>query len=137
MANTDRNNKIEYLNRYRFAQRKAIRLDEEIQRWRSISEKITPSYSSTPSSTGGTDRIITSVEKIDELTTMLQEQLSECVALRQSIEQCIANVQDERLCEILQLRYLYGNTWEQIAAKTDYSYQQIWRLHNFAIKKML
>lgn len=45
-------------------------------------------------------------------------------------------VRDDKLREILNRYYLYGQSWSRIAADLGYSYRHVTRLHGIALKKI-
>lgn len=64
------------------------------------------------------------------------EQIAECEQLCEEIEEKINNVDDERLREILFLKYICGKTLKQISIIIDYSLRHTERMHTIAIKKI-
>ena len=73
------------------------------------------------------------LELRDELARQLQRQLT----LRQEIEEAIAGVEDERLRELLRLRYLLGWTWERVASQRECEERHTYRLHAIVLGKLL
>jgi len=117
-----------WLGRYRLAGLEVQRLTEEIARWETQATTLTARYGGSPG--GGTeDPLQRSVEKILELRDELARQLQRQLTLRQEIEEAIAGVEDERLRELLRLRYLHGWTWERVAERLKCSQQWAHRLH--------
>jgi DNA-directed RNA polymerase specialized sigma subunit len=62
------------------------------------------------------------------------EMIDHLIELRVEIEGTIDSVRDEKLREVLERRYLYFETWKQIAANMKYSVRTIYRLHDDALK---
>lgn len=122
-----------WLSRYRLSELEVRRLSEEIARWESQAAALTARYG-TSGGGGGDDHLQRAVEKMLELRDQLAGQLEERIALRREIEEAIAGVEDERLRELLRLRYLEGWTWEKIAMQMKYSYRQVTRLHERALE---
>ena len=129
--------KKEYLQRYRTAEREEARLCREIGRWRSRAEKMTAGYG--PSPTGGGDgrSLEHTMEHIDELTRRLIRQRDALVALRVQTGAAIDAVPDPRLRELLRLRYIEGMTFEQIAVTMGYCWRQVVRLHGAALNQVV
>lgn len=73
------------------------------------------------------------LELRDELAAELRRQL----AIRREIEEAIRVVEDERLQELLRLRYIEGLTWDKVAERIGYSYRQTMRVQGRALKDIL
>lgn len=129
--------KISFLERYKYALRREKRIEDELEEWRSKAEKITPTLSKMPCGGGdGTAKFISPVEKIAEIERRLSAQLDEVQRVRDSVEDAINDIQEERLREVLALRYLRNMKWEQIASAIGYERRQVGRLHDMAIDKV-
>ena len=124
--------KLHYLRSYRDIIAEIDRLSDEIDRWRSMAEKVTPSLSLAPGGGSG-DRIASAVERIDACITKRQQEMEALCARRADIGASIDAVPDERLARLLRLRYIDGYTYEHIAVVMNYSYKQTRRLHAKAI----
>ena len=127
--------KKEYLSQYRYAVKRAARTDAEIAQWRSVAEKVTPTLSGMPG--GGTgSRIESAVEQMDALREKLNDQMARCAQIRIAIDKAIEGVPDERLRYLLELRYVDGCTFEQIAVNMHYDWRHVVRLHGFALSAL-
>lgn len=130
-------NKKEYLQQYKYLDKRINRQLEEIQELRSLAEKITPSYSDMPKSHNGQDKIQSAVEKIILLEQELDKLIDKYIDLRREIELKINSIDDKRLQDLLKYRYIDGLTFEAIAIEMNYSYMQICRLHGQALNKIM
>lgn len=133
---TNQEKKVE-LQKYRAAVREADRLALEIQRWQSTAEKMTPVIHLAPAGGAGGRSMELAVEQIDDLTCKLGDQQVEAVRIRIQIGNAIASVSDERLRELLRLRYIEGSSFEQIAVTMNYSWRQVLRLHGTALNEVV
>lgn len=127
-----------YLNRYGQAGRELDVLYEQLARWQSRAEKITPVLSQEPA--GGREdgnQVETSVEKILELKAELNAKIEELMALRQEVVDAIQTVPDGTLQLLLSRRYILGETWEKIAVAMNYTYQWVCVLHGRALKELI
>lgn len=124
-----------WLNRYRLAGLAVQRLTEEIARWEAQAVALTARYGEA-SGSGGEDSLQRAVEKMLELRDELAEELRRQLAIRREIEEAIRVVEDERLQELLRLRYIEGLTWERVAERMGYSYMQINRLHKKGVSEL-
>lgn len=127
---------IRLLRAYRELLAEARRLSEELARWRSIAERVTPPPPGarvTMAGGAGGGRIETAVEHIDTLRESLAARLAALAAQRACIERAIDAVPEARLRLLLQYRYLDGLTWEAIAEKMGLSSQWVHVLHRRAL----
>ena len=129
--------KIQWLRGYRTAALEVERLRGEIERWRSLAEKVTPTLSALPASTSadGT-RTETAVEQITERCAALELALCVMAARCEATEKAIQSVPDERLRLLLRYRYIDGLTLERTADKFGLSYRRLYDLHSHAIEIM-
>lgn len=127
--------KKEHLRQYRAAEREEERLSQEIERWRSRSEKTTVECGRAFGRGDGRSLEHT-VGEIDDLSRQLVSQREKLVSLRRQIGIAIDAVPDERLQELLKLRYIEGMTWEKISERMNYSYMQVNRLHEKALSEL-
>lgn len=117
--------KIRWLKSYRGLVAEIERLQREIERWRSIAEKVTPSISAVRYTAPDGSRIENAIEKIDTLRDSLAAKLDELIGCRIQIEQAIDAVEDDRLRLLLRYRYIDGMTIEEAANEMGISRQWI------------
>ena len=129
--------KKEILLKYRSTMREIEWLEREIQKWRSNAERMTASYHAAPASGGSNRRSIEeAVEQIDKLIRRFMDYQSDLIRTRGMIENAIESLRDPVLQEVLQMRYLDGLNFHQIAGKLGYSDRHLVRLHRAALEKM-
>ena len=75
-------------------------------------------------------------EAILEAQEQLRVQCDQCAAVRAEVEVAIARVPGQCDQEILRRRYVLGQTWEQIAVETFYSYKQVRRRHSRCVEAL-
>jgi DNA-directed RNA polymerase specialized sigma subunit len=121
-----------WLRRYTTLDRQINAKLEELSMWRARATKITPTYSGMPKG-GGDDRIQSAVENICRIEDEINADIDRLIEIRSEIRSAIEAVEDERLREILALRYIKGLRWEQIAVELHYSYRNICYLHGRAL----
>lgn len=129
--------KIKYLKRYITLDREIDRKLEEVTRWRSKLTRVTPIHTNEPKG-GGSIRGKTEdiIAKIVDLEAEMNADIDMLVELKQSIENIIAVVEDDRERLLLQYRYLDGRTFEWIAAEMHYSWRQIHYIHVRGLKQI-
>ena len=123
----------EYLQQYKVLDCYINSQVEELEKWKSLATKVTPTYSDMPRGSGGADRIQSAVEKICEIHHRLDESIDRFVNLRSDIQRKIDAIDDQSLRMILKYRYIDGTTFEQIGLNMNYSYVHICRLHTQAL----
>lgn len=124
-----------WLNRYRLAGAAVRRLQGEIARWEAQAAALTARYGGA-SGGGGDDPLQRAVEEMLAQREELAEELRRQLAIRREIEGAIAQVEDERLRELLRLRYLEGWRWEKIASDWNRDIRWIFRLNSRALDKL-
>lgn len=128
--------KEDWLNRYRKLDTEIDRKCEELSRWRSRAEKITPTLSQAPGGGGNGDRVADAVEKIMGIEEEINADVDRLISIRSEVEKAIKSVPDETLRTLLELRYIDGLTWEKIAVRMNYCYMQVCRLHGKALAEI-
>ena len=65
---------------------------------------------------------------------MIASEIRELLDIKCEVKAVIQKVPDYRYRDVLDKRYISGETWEQIAVEMNYSYMHICRLHGEALK---
>lgn len=127
-----------WLKQYACTERRINRLLAEKAEWMSKAEAVTQVYSSQPRAPGGAGggRIPRSVEKIMELEQQIDAEIDRKVDMRTAIENAIAGVADEKLQDVLRMKYIDGKTIEEIADDMNYDLRWVKRLHARAIDQL-
>lgn len=126
--------KISYLKRYRRIIQRIDRKYQEIQQWHDRAGLKAMQYSDMPRGGNGDNPIESAIENIVAAEQAIVGEIKELTELRKRIESAIENVEDETLRLLLELRYIDGKVFEQIAIDMSYSYMQITRLHGKALE---
>ena len=130
--------KKQYLNRYIQAKNRYNAISEEMLRIRSEACRISPIISDIPvNGSHISNKIEQAIEQLDACANDLEKESIEMRQLMQEVKAAINTIPDETLKQLLELRYINGYTWEQIAVKMYYSYVHICRLHGLALKKIM
>ena len=122
----------EYLSQY---QKLNVRINaklEQLERLRELSTKVSPSSSSCAPG-GVSDRVGAIVAKICDEENKINEMIDRLINLKSEIERTIAAVPDETYRTLLELRYINGKTFEQIADEMYYTYKWVCVLHGRAL----
>ena len=122
----------------------AFRLDEEINskleqvsRLRQLATKATGRFqaeriSGTPQHSPMEDSLV----KLIDLEHEINDDIDRLVDLKREITVLIAKIGDVNHRLLLEMRYLAGNSWEEIALKMGYELRWVYRLHGRALKEM-
>ena len=127
--------KKKYLRQYRYLEGRVNSLCDELAKWRSLAERITPVLSDMPKGSGG-DRLPRTVEKIIELEQELDAQIDQMIDTRREIEKAVAAVDDQRLRDVLEQHYIRGLTWGDVAQIMKIDTRWVYRLHIKALQKL-
>ncbi|WP_073338040.1 DUF1492 domain-containing protein [Clostridium grantii] len=125
----------EYLYQaYRIDQRINSKL-EQIVSLRELAMKATSTLSDTPpSGTRNVHSMEGIIAKMVDLETELNEDIDKLVDLKREIVAIIKELNNPEYQTLLELRYLCFKTWEQIAVDMRYSIQNVYKIHERALK---
>ena len=125
--------KKQWLGRYTVISRRLWEKSEQIERLYSLETKITPTLSDMPKGGGSENKIEIITERIEDIRKQIAAELGQLLAVRNEIETAIQNVKDESFRELLELRYIGGFTWEQVAVRMNYTFRNITYMHGRAL----
>ena len=129
--------KKELLNGYIKAKKRFDRISDTMLEVMSYATKITPLLSDMPKGGNSSgNKIERAIERLDSLAGDLEEQAVRMRGAMKQVQSAIQTVPDETLQLLLELRYINGYTWEQIAVEMDYSYQWVCTLHGRALNQL-
>lgn len=127
----------DYLNR-------ALHLDkqincklDQIERLRSLTQRVTASYDdsgASRSSNGAASPMENAVVRLIEAQDELGVQVAALIDTKSEIQRTIQQVSDERLRLVLEKRYLCCMAWEAIAVDMKCSYRWLMILHSDALE---
>ena len=119
----------DFLQHVRLSGRSVIQTQERIDKMSQLL-KVAETYSS-----GGTKWAQTQ-NRIEELEWVMSSQIVKMVNLKLAAIDAIKSVDSERQKEALELYYLDGLTWEQVAEKMELSDRHVKRLRDAALEKI-
>ena len=127
----------EYLMQaYRIDQRINSKL-EQIGALHDLATKATVTYSDMPKSPNRSgSRIEDAIIKIIDLEDEINKDIDRLVDLKTDITHLIKNLDSHEYQIILEQRYLYFKSWEQISVDLGYSIQHTFRLHDAALTEL-
>ena len=130
----EQRNKISWLNRAFYAEKKAKALEEKLTRDRSLAERLSrTSETKSATSENGTE---TALIRLVQTQQQVQQQLLELENIRHEISRAIAGVQEDDLQAVLIYHYLNYFTFDRIAERMHYDRSTIFRKHISAVDKV-
>lgn len=106
------------LNRLYWLNKDIERRKERIEELESEAERVTALLSGMPKSKGFGHRLTRIVANIIDEKMLIALKTEELSIERRNIEYYLSNVDDDKIRYYMQLRYIDGLTWQQIANKT-------------------
>lgn len=129
--------KKDFLRRYLEADDSIQTKLDQIVKLRQLATKSTSVLSEDKvRSSGNTDKLGLIVSKIVDLENEVQQEICELNGIKAQVRRAIDSVSNENMRNILELRYINGMKWEQIAIQTSYDYSWVLRLHGQALQKV-
>lgn len=125
----------EFLRRARTVDRRVDEALERVERLRARLEAGRMSSVTGMPRGGGADWTDTA-DRLIELEQAVNRRIREMCALKREAMEAIDRVEDARLREVLELYYIDGFTWEQVAERMGYSERQTLRLHGAALLRV-
>lgn len=109
--------------------------EDQIKDLRERAEKVTTMMSDMPRGGGarGMDDI---VAKIADLKTEIANDTKKLIERRKTIRCAINELDDIRFQTVLELRYLNGLEWDELARKIGYERRYILKIHGWALKEL-
>lgn len=129
---TNQEKKI-WLLQYRRLDDRIDRLEKEKSRWIERATKMSAPSDGMPRGSGVSDTVGQAVAKIADLQAEINREIDRLVDLRRQMETAIGTVEDPLLRELLERRYIDGDTFEEIAVGMHYSWRNILRKHGKAL----
>ena len=128
--------KVEWLKRYRYAQRTMRRLLAELQQLQAEATSVSQALSGMPSGGGDGQAIPRAVERIADAESRLVSAYGAALAECSRVKDAIDTVPDPLRRDILTSRYILGQRWERIAADIDRDLRWVLRLHHRAVDEL-
>lgn len=123
--------KKQYLLRCQNLNYKINALLREKERLQDFVCKVTPSLSGMPrGNSGGRED---SLARLADINSDINRSIDRYVQTRKEIAACLDRLEDGRLYELMRLRYLAGETWEQVAEDMGIDTRWATRLHGKAL----
>lgn len=128
--------KKEWLKQYERAKKKELYLSREFQEAKAECSHITQILSPVPGGNGDGQALPRAVERVEKARQALQAQTIFCDDLHAEIAAVLIDLEDFDNYEILNLRYLHFNAWDDIAKEMKLCLRQVYRRHRRAIEAL-
>lgn len=128
--------KIKWLRRYQDSLRRERELEREVDQMETLATRVTPRLSGMPGGGADGQSLPRAVEGIIRAKQELEAQVNVCKAIRAEVVAALEQITNPRDHEILRRRYILGQTLEQIAVETFYSYKQVRRRHSRCVEAL-
>lgn len=125
----------EFLRRARSIDRRVDEATERAERLRARLEAGRMS-SLTGMPRGGAQDWTDTADRLIALERRVNERIREMCRLKRLAMDAIDRVDDSRMRELLELYYIDGMTWEQVAERMSYDVRWIYRLHGRALMRV-
>jgi DNA-directed RNA polymerase specialized sigma subunit len=128
--------KKRWLSRYVCLDREIDRLIRERSKWMARATRMVQSYGGMPGGSGDIHSGESILLKIDAIEREIDGKIDTLLDLRGAIAGSIAAVEDREQRMLLELRYLDGETFEEIAEEMHFSPRHTLRMHGFALENI-
>lgn len=128
--------KVKFLKRYQQIDMEINQLLLEKSEIFALGTKITPTYSNMPKGTGTSDKVQSTIEKLEAQENKINQKVDLLYKVKEDIEKALYTVKDDTLRVLLRYRYINGLTWEKIAVNMHYTYQWVCKLHGEALRNL-
>jgi len=125
----------DFLRRARNADRRIDEAEERVERLRARLEAGRMSQI-TGMPRGGSEDWTDTADRLIELEKRVNARVRDLVRLKQAAMDAIDRVDDVTLREVLELYYLDGYSWEQVAARVGKDIRWVFRLHGMALQRI-
>ena len=131
-------NTLDFLSQ---AYRLDLRIDSKLEQIASLNElatKCTTTITDMPSKPNHSiSSMANAIVKIVDLQTEIDREIHRLIDIKRQIIASIKAVDNKEYQTLLELRFLCGCTWEEVAIKMGYSIQHTYRIRDRALKKVV
>lgn len=126
----------EYLQQYRNSDREINSKLDQIRRLRELATKTTSTLNPDKVQTSSVNKTEIIVAKIVDLEREIDAEIDKLCHIRREVQVSIKMIDEAAYRNVLELRYIQGLSWEQIAVNLNYTYRHVTRLHGEALQKV-
>lgn len=126
----------QYLSQAYYLDKRINSKIEQVASLRELATKATASvHAERVSGTRQRSPMENAVLKLIDLENEINDDIDRLVDLKRELSAFIAEIDNHAYRIVLELRYLNGNTWEEVADVMGYDLRWIYRLHGKALKE--
>lgn len=130
------NEKKAWLWRYQISLKREKVLADEIEDMNSRACRVTPALTGMPGGPSDGQSLPRAVERILQAKQDLQDQITQCGAIRREIVAVLEQVINARDHEIMRRRYILGQRFEQISVEMHMDLRWIYRTHKRTVQRL-
>lgn len=128
---------LEYFQEIHLADTRIDKRCEDLQRLRSLREKVTTVYSLAPASgSGNEDKLCNITKKIFDLENELNQKVDAFVDLKIEARGFMEQLRDSRMIEVIDKTYFDYKSFDDIAKELGYCERTIRNIHDDAIEAL-
>lgn len=124
----------EYLSQFLAADRAINYKMEHIAQLRSLAAKVTQTFTDGDHGVHDDDRLAKVIAKIVDMEREVDADIDRLQEVKAEVSGAISRVSDSRYRDLLELRYINGNTLFDVSEAMSYSYKYARALHAEALK---
>ena len=130
-------NEKEYLSQAVWLDRMIDSKLEQLEMLKSLAMKVTSSFTKEKISGGNIEKskMESTMVKVIDLEHEINADIDRLVNLKKDIQDTINKMDDINQQLLLELRYLSGKGWDEIAASMGYDPRTVYRIHGKALKE--
>ena len=106
---------------------------ERMEQLRAIAESVTPTLSDMPKGTPNPQKMAHVVEAIADFSHEIAQDTIPLIDMQRKIQATINKIKRQDYRTVLELYYLNGYRWDDVARKMNYSERQIYYIHGEAL----
>ena len=119
----------------RHSQRRTLTLCARAEKYREMAMQATGRTDAIRvSGTGERSKVEKYILELWDVHNELQQEIAQLMEKSREAESQIGRIADERYRAVLELRYLCGHTWEEIAERTSFTLRWVHKLHKEALE---
>ncbi|ETA80007.1 DUF1492 domain-containing protein [Youngiibacter fragilis] len=130
-------NAKEYLSQALWLDQMILSKLEQLETLKSLSMKVTSSFAEEKISGGNVEKskMGSTIVKVIDLEGEINADFVRLIELKKEIQDTINRMEDINYQLLLEMRYLNGKNWEEIAQELKYNNRTVFKVHGKALKQ--
>jgi len=127
----------EYLSQALWLDQMILSKLEQLETLKSLSMKVTSSFAEEKISGGNVEKskMESTIVKVIDLEGEINADFVRLIELKKEIQDTINRMEDINYQLLLEMRYLNGKNWEEIAQELKYNNRTVFKVHGKALKQ--